>query len=65
MDETAKKEMKKEIGRWLMDIAKYIITAAIITGFLDDITQKWLYYCAGLLAAAACFLGGLYLSHKQ
>ena len=65
MEAASKKEMRKEIGRWLMDIAKYIITAAIITGFLGDITQKWLYYSAGLFAASVCFIGGLYLSYKK
>jgi bacteriorhodopsin len=65
MDKAVKKEMKRDVGQWLMDIAKYIITAAIITGFLGDITQKWLYYTAGLFAASTCFFGGLYLSYKK
>jgi bacteriorhodopsin len=65
MDEVSKKQLRKDVGRWLMDLAKYIITAAIVMVFLGDITQKWLYYTAGLSAAALCFFGGLYFSYKK
>ena len=54
-----KKESKKEVGKWLMDIAKYILTAAVVTSFLGEFSQKWLYYGAGLIVVAVCFFYGL------
>ena len=35
--------MRKEFGKWLMDIAKYIATAIILTSIFGDIKQKWLF----------------------
>lgn len=39
--------MKKEFGKWLMDIAKYITTAVILSSMIGDIKQKRvsLHYC--------------------
>ena len=34
--------MKKEFGKWLMDIAKYITTAVILTSIFGEIEQKWI-----------------------
>jgi len=65
MEDLTKKETRKEVGRWLMDIAKYILTAAIITSFLGEFSQRWVYYGAGLLAVCTCFFGGLYLFNKK
>jgi hypothetical protein len=34
--------MKKELGKWFMDIAKYVATAVLISSFLGEFEQKWL-----------------------
>ena len=53
--------MKKELGKWLMDIAKYITTAVVLTSIFGEVEQKWIIYAGGVLAVA-CTLGwGLYL----
>lgn len=31
--------MRKELGKWLMDISKYITTAVILTSIFGDIAQ--------------------------
>ena len=54
-----KSETKKEIGKWLMDIAKYVLTAAIVMSFLGEFGQKWLFYGVGLVIVALCFFLGL------
>ena len=53
--------MKKEFGKWLMDVAKYITTAVILSSMIGDITDEgWLYSVAFVLVAIS--LGwGLYL----
>lgn len=53
--------MRKELGKWLMDIAKYITTAVILTSIFGDVEQKWIIYLGGILAVAftlgwACIL---------
>lgn len=32
--------MRKELGKWLMDIAKYITTAVILTSIFGDIQER-------------------------
>ena len=32
--------MKKEIGKWLMDIARYVVTGGIISTFIPAILRK-------------------------
>lgn len=36
--------MKKEFGKWLMDIAKYLMTVAILSFIITDMDKTWLYY---------------------
>ena len=53
--------MKKEFGKWLMDIAKYITTAVVLTSLFSDITEKWIIYVGGALAILFTLGWGLYL----
>lgn len=52
--------MRKEIGKWFMDIAKYVATAVLISSFLDEFQQKWLMYVIGVLTVILSLLLGLY-----
>ena len=52
--------MKKEIGKWFMDIAKYVATAVLISSFLGGFEQKWIMYLAGVLTVIFCLFLGLY-----
>ena len=37
--------MKKEFGKWLMDIAKYVATAVLLSSFFADIDRwEWYFY---------------------
>jgi hypothetical protein len=54
-------DMRKELGKWLMDIAKYITTAVILTSIFGDVEQKWIIYLGGILAVAFTLGWGLYL----
>ena len=52
--------MRKELGKWLMDIAKYIITAVVLSSVFGEI-ESWILYIVGLVSVAATLLIGLYL----
>lgn len=54
-------DMRKELGKWLMNIAKYITTAVILTSIFGDVEQKWIIYLGGILAVAFTLGWGLYL----
>ena len=51
--------MKKELGKWLMDIAKYVLTAVVVMSLVSDLGDvRWLIYVLGLLTTAVCLGGG-------
>ncbi len=52
--------MRKEFGKWLMDIAKYIITAVILSSVFGEI-ESWAMYAIGGISVLATLLIGLYL----
>jgi hypothetical protein len=39
--------IKEELGKWLMDVSKYIATAVILTSVFGEIQQKWIIYIGG------------------
>lgn len=57
--------MKKEIGKWFMDIAKYVATAILISSFLGGFNDKWLMYVVGAILVTLCFVIGLGFIHEK
>ncbi|MDY3852931.1 MAG: DUF6722 family protein [Prevotella sp.] len=52
--------MKKELGKWLLDIAKYMVTALLLSSVFGDIGQVSVF--VSVIIASAITLGwGLYL----
>lgn len=43
--------MKKELGKWFMDVAKYLLTGVLLASMVSDLQDiKWLVYVIGFLA---------------
>ena len=53
--------MRKELGKWLMDIAKYITTAVVLTSIFGDVQEQWIIYLGGSFAIVITLLAGLWL----
>jgi len=53
--------MKKELGKWLMDIAKYLATAVLIIALFRDMQEISTIIIFGLSAIAIALSAGLYL----
>ena len=53
--------MKKELGKWLMDVAKYITTAVLIASAFNDVNDGWIVYTCATVAIALTMLCGLWL----
>lgn len=43
--------MRKELGKWLMDIAKYMTTAVLLTSLFNG-GNEWAWYLYGLVVIA-------------
>jgi len=50
-------EMKREMGKWLMDVAKYMFTALLISTIFADMEEPIVIYCAVLAAFILLFWG--------
>lgn len=56
--------MKKELGKWLMDIAKYMVTALLISSAFGDLDSPLMY--AMVFGTSVITLGtGLFLVKPQ
>lgn len=53
--------MKKEFGKWLMDIAKYLATAVLLSSVFNDIKESWVIYLVVSVAIVLTLLTGLLL----
>ena len=53
--------MEKVFSNWLLDIAKYIVTALILSTALSDKMEGWLYYSACFGLVSVIVLLGVYL----
>jgi len=62
---TQHKKMRKEIGKWFMDIAKYVTTAVLISSFLGGFEQKWIVYTVGITGVMLCISLGLYFLNDK
>ena len=51
--------MKKEIGKWLMDIAKYVVTGGIISTFISN------YLNAAIVAIITFWAGTRYFKEGE
>ena len=54
-------DMKKELGKWLMDISKYITTAVVLSSIFGGITETWKILILGFITISASIVTGLLL----
>ena len=52
--------MEREFGKWLMDIAKYIVTVIILTSALGGVVGT-IHYIICAILVTIIMLGGLFL----
>jgi len=53
--------MRKEFGKWLMDIAKYLTTAVLLASVFSDLDDKWIIYVTVTISIALSLGIGLWL----
>lgn len=57
--------MRKELGKWLMDIAKYLTTAVLLSSVFNDIKESWIIYFVVSIAIVLTLLAGLWLAREE
>lgn len=56
--------MEKELGKFLLDVAKLIIAGVIVATVMNDVTSRWLIYMLGGLSVFTLVVIGLYLIER-
>ena len=57
--------MKKELGKWLMDIAKYMATALLLSSAFGDIGNLLVVISVIIATALTLFVGLLLVRDKK
>ena len=56
--------MELELGKWLLDIAKYLVTALLLASIFSDMSNPWIVTMV-IVSAVATLSLGLYLIKKN
>ena len=54
--------MKKEFGKWLMDVAKYMVTALLLSTIFADLNEPIIIYIVVILSIIVLIIGLLLVS---
>ena len=54
--------MKKEFGKWLMDVAKYMVTALLLSTIFADLNEPIIIYIVVILSIVVLLIGLLLVS---
>ena len=57
--------MKQAFGKWLLDIAKYLTTAVILTSIIGEIQNKVFIYIFTIIVVSISLGWGLWLIKKS
>ncbi len=49
--------MKKEFGKWLLDVAKYLATAVVLSSVFGELEKSSIYILGGLSVSSILLLG--------
>ncbi len=57
--------MRKELGKWLMDIAKYLATAVLLSSVFTEQEEGIMYIIAFMAAVITLFTGLILVRDKK
>jgi cytochrome b subunit of formate dehydrogenase len=57
--------MKKEFGKWLMDIAKYMVTALLLSTIFADMQEPIIIYMVIILSIVILISGLILISDED
>ena len=57
--------MKKEFGKWLMDIAKYLTTAVLLSSMFANIEKFWIGIVFATVGVVVTLFTGLWLVRDE
>lgn len=55
--------VKQEFGKWFLDVAKYVLTAMLLTAMIEGMSQKWIIW-GSFAIMVSCLVFGAVLIRK-
>lgn len=56
---------KENLGKYLLDISKYVVTGVIIASLFRGVEESFLMYLLGAILAVSTLIVGLVLTNKK
>jgi len=53
--------LKQEFGKWFLDVAKYVLTAMLLTSMIEGLSQPWLIAVTAAVLALSLLFGFILL----
>ena len=51
--------IKEEYGKWFLDVAKYVLTAMLLTSMIEGLSQPWLMVASSFVLFLSLAFGTL------
>ena len=55
--------IKQEFGKWYLDVAKYVLTAMLLTTMIEGMSQQWIVV-GSIIIMVLCLVFGALLMRK-
>ena len=65
MDRSGGGAWKENLGKYLIDISKYVVTGVIIASIFKDLDDKFMIYILSAFVALIALIVGLILTNKK
>ena len=56
---------KENLGKYLLDISKYVVTGVMITSLFKDLDDKIIIYICSFIISISALIVGLVLTNKK
>ena len=56
---------QENLGKYLIDISKFVVTGVVIASLFQDVTDQTLVYALGVVIAVSTLITGLILTNKK
>ena len=51
--------IKQEFGKWFLDVAKYVLTAMLLTAMIEGMSQTWIIVGSFAITLTCLLFGGI------
>jgi len=57
--------VKQEFGKWFLDVAKYVLTAMLLTSMIEGLSQNWIIGVSVSVILICLIFGGILINQGR